>query len=160
MLKNVVPLYGYMGQADIPKEITRLEFFKGCLPQISLGLFFEYHDLYLKSSKSYLLVKEKYLENAVEPFRESEVKVTKERKRHLGAVIGNEAYKKSYPRLLVDEWVQLLELFSKIAKSGPQSAYSASVRRFMGKLIFFVRTIPNLWRSDTIAMRNILRTFS
>ena len=90
----------------------------------------------------------------------SEVKITKERKRDLRAVIGNEAYKKSYPRLFVDEWVELLELFSRIAQSGPQSAYSAFVRGFTGKLIFFVRTIPNLRRSDTIAMRNILRTFS
>ena len=107
-----------------------------------------------------MTVKEKYLENAVESFRGSEVKITKEGKRHLGALIGNEAYKKSYTRLLIDEYVEPLELFSKIAESGPQSAYSAFVRGFTGKLIFFVRKIPNLRRSDTIAVRNILRTFS
>ena len=102
-----------------------------------------------------MIVKQKYRENTVEPVRGSEVKNTKQGKRLLGAVIGNEAYKESYTRLLVDEWFERLELFSKVAESGPQSAYSAFVRGFTGKLIFFVREILNLRRCDTVVVRNI-----
>ena len=40
-------------------------------------------------------MKEKHLENAVETFRGSEVKIIKEGERYLGAVIGNEVYEKS-----------------------------------------------------------------
>ena len=61
-----------------------------------------------------MIVKEKYLENAIEPVRGNEVKNTKQGKRLLRAVIRNEAYKKSYTRLLVDEWFERLELFSKV----------------------------------------------
>ena len=81
-------------------------------------------------------MKEKYLENAVELFRGNEVKITKEGKRHLAPVIGNEAYKKLYTRLLADEWIERLEWFSKILESGPQSVCSAFVWKFTGKLIF------------------------
>ena len=56
-------------------------------------------------------MKEKYLENAIEPFRGSEVKIKKEGKRHRAAVIRNEAYQNPYTRLLADEWVERLGLF-------------------------------------------------
>ena len=144
-----------MGQANIRKQIISLEIFKRLSSTKLTWTIFEYLDQYLKSSKSYLIVKEKYLENAVEPVRGSEVKNKKQGKRLLGAVIGNETYKKSYTRLLVDEWFERLELFSKVAESGPQSAYSAFVRGFTGKLIFFVRKILNLRRCHTIVVRNI-----
>ena len=48
-----------------------------------------------KPSKSYLVVKEQYLENAIETFRRSEVKTTTEGKKHLGAAVGIEDFKAS-----------------------------------------------------------------
>ena len=74
---------------------------------------------YLKPSKSYLIVKEKNRENAIETFKGKEVKITKGVKRHLRAVTRNEAHKKSITRLLVDEWVERLSILSEIAESGP-----------------------------------------
>lgn len=44
------------------------------------------------------------------------------------------------PNFLV---VENLKLLSKMAESEQQSAYSAFVGRFAGKLTFFLRTIPN-----------------
>ena len=77
----------------------------------------------------------------------SEVKITTEGKRHLGAVIGNKSFKKSYSQSLVDEWIIQLKLLSKIAESEPQSAYAAFVGGFRGKLTYFMRTIPSLGES-------------
>ena len=85
----------------------------------------------LKPSKSYLIVKEKHLENSVETFREKEVKITKELKRHLLAVTGNEAYKKSFTILLVDECVERLKLLSKLAESGTPKVH---IKLFSGDL--------------------------
>ena len=67
-----------------------------------------------------MIVKEKHLEKIVETFRGKEVKITKEVKGHLQAVTGNEAYKKSFTILLVDECVERLKLLSKIAE--PESS--------------------------------------
>ena len=54
-----------------------------------------------KPSKCYLVVKGQYLENAIEIFKGSEVKITTERKKHLGAAIGSEDFKASYVKSLV-----------------------------------------------------------
>ena len=60
----------------------------------------------------------------------SKVKVISEAKRHLGAVIGSEAFKVLYTKSLVDDWIKQLLLLSIIAESEPQSAYSAFVGDF------------------------------
>ena len=74
----------------------------------------------------------------------SKVKVTSERNQHLGAVIVSEAFKASYTKSLVDDWIKQLKLLSIIAESEPQSAYSAFVGGFERKLTYFMRTIPSL----------------
>ena len=100
------------------------------------------HGDFPKPFKSYLVVKEQYFENAIETFRESEVKITTEDKKHLGAAIGSEDFKASYGKSLVDNWIDQLNLFSKVAESEPQSAYSAFVSGFKGKLTYYMRTAP------------------
>ena len=66
-----------------------------------------------------MIVKEKLLKNTVETFTGKAIKITREVKRHLQAVTGNEAYKKSFTILLVDEWVEWLKSLTKIVESGP-----------------------------------------
>ena len=74
----------------------------------------------------------------------SKGKVTSEGKRHLGAVIGSEAFKVSYTKPLVDEWIKQLKLLSIIAESEPQSAYSYFVSNFKGTLNYFMRIMLSL----------------
>ena len=97
-----------------------------------------------KPSKSYLIVKENHYNKAVDVFMGSKKKVTSEGKRHLGALIDSEAFKVSYAKSLVDDWIKQLKLLSIIAESEPESAYSAFVSSFEGKLTYFKRTIPSL----------------
>ena len=111
---------------------------------LQIGPLFGY---FPKPSKSYLIVKQQYQKTAEETFMGSEVKITTEVKRHLGAVIGSKSFKKSYSQSLVDEWIIQLKLLSKIAESEPQSAYAAFVGGFRGKLTYFMRTIPSLGES-------------
>ena len=96
-----------------------------------------------KPSESYLIVKEQHYNKAVDVFMGSKVKVTSERNQHLGAVIVSEAFKASYTKSLVDDWIKQLKLLSIIAESEPQSAYSPFVGGFRGKFTYFMRTIPS-----------------
>ena len=58
------------------------------------------------------------------------------------ATIGSEDVKASYVKSLVDNWIDQLNLLSKIAEPEPQSAYSAFAGAFKGKLTYYMRTIP------------------
>ena len=53
----------------------------------------------------------------------SMVKVTSEGKRHFGLVTGSEAFKVSYTKSLVNDWIKQLKLLTIIAESEPQPVY-------------------------------------
>ena len=72
------------------------------------------HGYFPNPSKSYLMVKEKHLENAIETFRGSKVKITSEGKKHLGTAIGSKDFKASYVKSIVDNRIDQLNLVSKI----------------------------------------------
>ena len=97
-----------------------------------------------KAAKSHLIVKQQYEQKANDVFAQSNVNITTSGKRHLGAVIGNESYKKEYVSDLVNDWKKQLETLSMIAEIEPQSAYAAFVFGFRRKLTYFMRTIPDL----------------
>ena len=77
-------------------------------------------------------------------FKDTTIKITKEVHRHLGAVIGSQEFKAEYCQQLIKDWVQQLENLSEIAKIEPQSAYSAFISGFQGKLTFYMRTIKGI----------------
>ena len=114
---------------------------------------------YLKPSKSYLIVKEKHLENAVESFKGKKIKLTEEVKRHLQVVTGNEAYKKSFTRLLVDECVEWLKSLSKIVESGPAKFKLSFCRGIYRKTNTLYNKNSKFRRYDLIAVRIVQRTF-
>lgn len=51
-------------------------------------------------------------------------------------MIGSEAFKVTYTKSLVNDWIKLKSL-SNIRESVPQTTYSSSVGGFKGKLAFF-----------------------
>ena len=69
--------------------------------------------------KSWLIVKEQNLADAVESFRGSNIQITTEGERHLGAVIGSEGYKERYCKTLVEKWTEELSLLAQIAVTQP-----------------------------------------
>ena len=97
-----------------------------------------------KAAKSHLIVKQQYEQKANDVFAQSNLNITTSGKRHLGAVIGSESYKKEYVSDLVNDWKEQLETLSMIAEIEPQSAYAAFVFGFRSKLTYFMRTIPDL----------------
>ena len=77
-----------------------------------------------KASKSFLIVKEDKLGEARNVFNDSNVNISIEGKRHLGAVIGsNDKYREKYVKDLVNDWNNQLALLSSIAESHSQVYY-------------------------------------
>ena len=97
-----------------------------------------------KPSKSWLVVKEEKLQEAVELFRGTGINITTEGRKYLGGYVGTEEGSKKYFQELCDEWSFQLEELSKIAKSEPQAAYSGFTAGFKHKLTYFIRTIPDV----------------
>ena len=91
-----------------------------------------------------MIVKEDKLGEARNTFNDSNVNITIEGKRHLGAVIGSNEYREEYLKDLVNDWNNQLVLLSSIAESQPQTAYSAFVSDFKSKLSYFMGTIPGI----------------
>ena len=65
-----------------------------------------------KASKSYLIVKEDQLPSAITLFDNSNVNITVEGKRLLGAIVGSDSYKCEYVDSLVKDWNSQLCMLS------------------------------------------------
>ena len=91
-----------------------------------------------KSSKSFLIVKQHYKEYAEIIFVGSNIKITTQGARHLGAVLGDIIFKEEYLRNEVQSWKNQLEIVSKIAEIQSQAASSAYMFEFKHKFPFFL----------------------
>jgi hypothetical protein len=100
---------------------------------------------YVNESKSWLILKDETLLNtAKNVFCNSAIKFTTEGKRHLGAVLGSDNFRKQYTEEKVSEWCAEVEKLSEYAKSQPQAAFSAFIHGEIHKFTYFMRTIPEM----------------
>ena len=97
-----------------------------------------------KPSKTVLILKDPELYDlAVELFGDTQIEISRSGERHLGAVIGSDAFRKTYVTNKVNKWVDDVTDLSKIAKEEPQIAYSAYTKALSMRWGFLQRTIPN-----------------
>ena len=99
---------------------------------------------YAKPSKSWLIVKPQYLERANEIFHKSELKITSQGRRHLGAVIGSNEFKFEFVSEKVKDWVDELAKLTLIARVEPHVSYAAFTHGFKHKFNYVMRTIPDI----------------
>ena len=97
-----------------------------------------------KTSKSYHIVKEDQLTNATVLFDNSNLNITVDGKRHFGAIVGSDGYKREYVNELVKNWNGQTCMLSTVAESQPQAAYSAFMNGFKNKLCYFMRNSPDI----------------
>ena len=109
----------------------------------SIGPYFGY---FPQPAKSWLIVKREHLSRAEECFVGTNIQITTEGERHLGAVIGSEGYRESYCQGLVKKWSEELTLPSQIAVIQPQAAYACYVSGYQHKFTYFIRTISGFER--------------
>ena len=77
-------------------------------------------------------------------FNDSDVNIIIEGKRHLCAVIECNEHREEYAKNLVNNWNNKLALWSSIAESQTQAAYSPSLSGFKCKLNYLMRTIQGI----------------
>ena len=97
-----------------------------------------------KTNKSWLIVKPEKYEAAKGIFKDTNLDITNEGKRHLGAVVDTEEFRKEYVIMRVNEWIAELKLLTKIAKFYPQAASCAFTSGFRQKFNYVIRTTTNI----------------
>jgi hypothetical protein len=108
-----------------------------------VGRFSPAYGYFPKPSKTKLIVKNHQLFNAEKIFAGSGVEITTEGERHLGAVVGSNAFKSAYINEKIDEWVDNVERLSKIAITQPHAAFAAFTHSLQSRWSFVSRTIPD-----------------
>ena len=76
------------------------------------------------SCKTWIIFKPRHLQKAENIFQDTNIKITKNGKKHLGATIGSMKYRKEYINEKIEVWVRELTLLSEIAAFAPQEAYN------------------------------------
>ena len=105
------------------------------------GSDYGYHP---NASKTWLIVKENHLEAAKAAFQGTEVQITTEGKRHLGAAIGTPSFVESYVQKKASGWIEEVKHLSSIAVTQPHAAYAAFTHGLASRWTYLSRTIPNI----------------
>ena len=95
-------------------------------------------------SKTHLVVKPEHLTKARELFADTDVNITTEGKRHLGAAIGSRAYVEKYVTEKVGKWTEEIRQLAEIAQSQPHAAYCAYTHGLSSRWTYLSRTIPDI----------------
>ena len=89
-------------------------------------------------------IKEEKYDEAKQIFDGTGINITTQGRKYLGGYVGTKEGAEEYVQELVIDWITQLQELTKIAKSEPQTAYSAFVSGFQHKMTYYIRTIPNL----------------
>ncbi|XP_066918884.1 uncharacterized protein [Clytia hemisphaerica] len=81
---------------------------------------------------------------AQQAFASTQINITTEGKRHLGAVIGSTTFRDEYITGKIDILCNELLLLAEIGKIEPHAAYAGFTSGFRHKLTFIMRTIPDI----------------
>ncbi|XP_066936770.1 uncharacterized protein [Clytia hemisphaerica] len=99
---------------------------------------------YQQEEKTWLIVKPEFLSEAMEIFSDTQVKITTDGRKHLGAAVGSLEYRDEFINEKIDDWVSELSTLAKIAKFAPQEAYTCFTAGYKHKFNYCMRTIPDV----------------
>ena len=99
---------------------------------------------YPEPTKTWLVIKPYASQQTNEIFSRTKIKITSEGHRYLGGRVGTDEFKDTYMEEKVMEWINQLEVLSKIAVVEPQAAYCAFVGGFKHKVTYTIRTVPDI----------------
>ena len=97
---------------------------------------------YPKASKSWIIVKPHYLDEAKRLF--PDLNITDIGRKYLGSFIGTEEGKEKYVEDKIEEWANDIEELSKIASREPQVAYAAYIYGLSKRWNYVCRTTPQI----------------
>ena len=91
---------------------------------------------YVSESKSWLIIKEEYIQIAKETLTDGH--------RHLGAVAGSNENKEVFVIAKVYGWVKQQEILTKFARTEPHAAFSGFIHGLRHGYTYFMRTLPGI----------------
>ena len=139
---EVQPSFTQAWYADDASACGKIFHLRTWWDQIScLGPAFGY---FPNAKKTWLVVKEQYLELARTLFADTCVNVTADGRPHLGAAIGSPSFVEQYVSDKVSSWVTELKVLTSIAVTQPHAAFSAFTHGLISKWLFIARTIPDV----------------
>ena len=97
-----------------------------------------------KATKCWLIVKPDKFEEAKSAFDGTDINVTCDGRRHLGAALGSRSYLEEYVGNKVETWVQEILKLSEFAMSQLQTAYAAFSFGVRHKWTHFLRNITDI----------------
>ena len=94
--------------------------------------------------KCWLIVKPEKERPAKEIFSETNINITTEGRKHLGAALGSRAFFEEYVDEKIEEWVAQVTRLAEFATTQPQSSYAAFVFGLRHRWTYLLRTLPGL----------------
>ena len=88
--------------------------------------------------------KSEHIDTAKELFADTNISITIDGRKHLGAAIGTDEYRDKYVAERLEKLKGELQLLSRIANIDPQAAYCCFVKGFKNKFSYMMRTIPKI----------------
>ena len=99
---------------------------------------------YPESTKTWLVVKPYVSQRTNKIFSGTKIKIASEGHRYLAGIFSAEEFKYTYMGEKVMEWINQLEVLSKIAVVEPQTAHCVFVGGFKYKVTYTMRTVPDI----------------
>ena len=96
------------------------------------------------ASKTWLIVKEGYKDEATSTFEGTQVVIIEEGQKYLGSAIGKQTFIESYVQQKVTTWIDELDRLSSIAITQPHAAFTAFTHGLTSKWTYLARTTPNI----------------
>ena len=103
-----------------------------------------YLGYYVNESKSWLIINEEYIQIARETFRDYNIKITTNRHRHLGAVVGSNENKEVFVITKLSKWIKQLQILTKFACTEPHAVFSGFIHGLTHRYKYFMRTVPGI----------------
>ena len=97
---------------------------------------------YPNGSKTHLVVKPEHEETARQLFTDTDVNISIEGKRHLGAALGSRTFTEEYVTNKVQGWTQEITRLAEIGTTQPHAAYATFTHGLSSRWSYISRTIP------------------
>ena len=97
-----------------------------------------------KDDKCWLITKPETEEIIRETFNDTEINITKEGKKHLGAVVGSRSYMTEYVNEKVDGWVNEIIKLAEFATTYPQASYAVYTFGLKHCWTYYYRTLSDI----------------
>ena len=85
--------------------------------------------------------KPEFAREATKIFDNTDVQISTDGQRHLGAAMGTIEFMEAYAAQKIAKWVSEIESLSAIARSHPHAAYAAFVHGINGRWLYLMRTL-------------------